>query len=145
VIAAYNAAETIADTLTSLLAQTYSCWEAVVVDDGSTDRTAQVVGQFTARDSRFRSVQRPNGGESAARNPGLGHATHDWVLFLDADDWIAPAHLEKMTGAIIADPSLDAVHCGYARVAADTTLVVERYEPPTGDLFSVLGNRAAFP
>ena len=145
IIPAYNAAETISDTLNSLLAQTWPDWEAIVVDDGSTDATGEIVRGFAERDARFRVITQCNGGESAARNSGIALARYDWLLFLDADDWISPRHLERMTNELISDPELDAVHCGYARVASDGTLVVEKYPPPTGDLFSTLARRAAFP
>ena len=145
VIPAYDAADTIADTLESLLAQTHREWEAVVVDDGSRDDTAKVVEGFTRRDARIRMVRQANAGEAGARNTGIAAAQYEWLLFLDADDWIAPAYLERMTGALAADPTLDAVHCGYARVAADGSLTVEKYLPPAGDMFAVWSRRSAFP
>ena len=88
IIPAYNAAKTIADTLNSVLAQTYPEWEAIVVDDGSTDATGEIVRRFLRRDARFRIVAKCNGGEAAARNSGIAEARYDWLLFLDADDWI---------------------------------------------------------
>ena len=145
IIPAYNAAETISDTLKSLLAQTFPDWEAIVVDDGSTDATCKVVKGFIEREPRIRILSQTNGGEAAARNSGIALACYDWLLFLDGDDWISPQHLERMTNELISDPELDAVHCSYARVASDGTLVAEKYAPPTGDLFSTLARRAAFP
>jgi glycosyltransferase involved in cell wall biosynthesis len=145
VIPAYNAAETITRTLESLLAQTYPNWEAIVVDDGATDGTGEIVRDFMERDKRFVMITQPNGGESAARNTGIVQARYDWLLFLDADDWISPLYLERMTKELLSDSELDAVNCGSARVALDGTLVVEGYSPPTGDLFSTLARRAAFP
>lgn len=145
IVPAYNAAGTIAETLTSLLAQTHARWEVTVVDDGSTDGTGRIVRQFMKRDARVRIVRQRNGGESAARNTGITNARHNWLLFLDADDWISPVHLERMTDAVASDQTLDAVHCQYARVAADGTEVVEQYEPPIGDLFPTLARRSAFP
>jgi hypothetical protein len=143
IIPAYNASETIAATLESVLAQTHPYWEAIVVDDGSTDGTAEVAQRYVDRDQRIRMVQQRNGGEAAGRNGGLPLARYDWILFLDADDWISPLHLEHMTAALLADPDLDAVHCGSARVAPDGTQIVQ-YSPPIGDLFSILAKRAAF-
>ena len=144
IIPAYNAAGTIRDTIESVLAQTYPNWEAIVVDDGSIDRTAEIARSFAETDSRIRVINQPNGGEGSARNTGINNARYDWLLFLDSDDWISPVHLEHMTGELVANPELDAVHCGSARVAADGTHVVERYSPPVGDLFPVLARRAAF-
>jgi glycosyltransferase involved in cell wall biosynthesis len=145
VIPAYNAAETIGETLHSILDQSDPNWEAIVVDDGSSDRTTEIAGHFVKKDSRIRLIHRPSGGESAARNSGIAEARYNWLLFLDADDWIAPAYLERMTGELIAHPELDAVHCGSARVAPDRTMVVESYLPPTGDMFAVWARRSAFP
>ena len=145
IIPAYNAAATIRETLTSLIAQTWPHWEAIVVDDGSTDITADIARGFAAYDARFRVVTQPNGGESAARNAGIALARFDWLLFLDADDWISPFYLEHMINQLAGDPSLDAVHCRYARVAADGTFVPDAYQPPTGDMFATLARRAAFP
>ena len=145
IIPAYNAADTIADALESLLGQTSRHWDAIVVDDGSSDRTADVVERFVQRDGRIRLLRQSNRGEGAARNAGIARARCDWLLFLDADDWISPLHLERLGGVLASDPGLDAVHCGYARVAADGTQVADNFVPPSGDLFSTLARRAAFP
>ncbi|MFN0178291.1 MAG: glycosyltransferase [Gemmatimonadales bacterium] len=145
VIPAFDAAETIEETLASLLAQTHADWEAIVVDDGSRDRTAAIAEEFARRDSRIRLVRQPNAGEAGARNTGIAAAAGDWLLFLDADDWISPDHLARMTGALAADPTLDAVHCRYARVAGNGVQIVESYLPPEGDMFSVWARRSAFP
>ena len=145
IIPAFNAANTIAETVASVLAQTVADWEAVIVDDGSTDRTGKLADKFARQDARIRVVHQVNGGEAAARNAGLMAARHEWILFLDADDYIAPQYLERMRDAVTANPGLDAVHCGWARIAADGTELIDRYEPPTGDMFDVWAQRSAFP
>jgi glycosyltransferase involved in cell wall biosynthesis len=144
IIPAHNAAATIAETLQSVVEQTSPDWEVIVVNDGSSDATGAIAREFAASDSRIRVFTQENQGEAAARNAGLARARHEWVVFLDADDWIAPAHIERITAALAADSGLDAVHCGWARVAADGTEVIDNYRPPTGDLFPVLARRAAF-
>ena len=144
IIPAYNAAGTIAETLTSLRAQTYEGWEAIVVDDGSSDETAAIVQGIAQQDPRIRIVNQARMGVSAARNRGISLARFNWVLFLDADDWLLPLHLERMTRALIADPDLDAVHCGWARVAPDGTRVGEKYWPQSGDLFPVFARLCPF-
>ena len=121
IMPAYNAAATISESLECLLSQTSPDWEAIVVDDGSTDRTKAIADSFAARDGRIRVITRCNGGEGAARNHGIANARYPWLLFLDADDWIAPSHLEILTAELRANPALDAVHCGWARVARDGT------------------------
>lgn len=115
IIPARNAADTLPDTIRSLEDQTFSKWEAIVVENSSTDDTAIVAERFCARDARVRVLRHPGGGASAARNAGLREARFDWVLFLDADDRIQPTYLEKMTGALRGDPLLDGVYCGFTR------------------------------
>jgi hypothetical protein len=145
IVPAFNAAATIAETLRSICAQTWTQWEAIVVDDGSTDETSAVVAEFVGREPRISLLRQDNGGEASARNTGLARATRDWLLFLDADDWISPVHLERMMSALAAHPELGAVHCASVRVAGDGTFVSDNYEPPDGDLFPTLARRAAFP
>ncbi|MGH7791810.1 MAG: glycosyltransferase family 2 protein, partial [Thermodesulfobacteriota bacterium] len=83
IIAAHNAADTIAETLQSLLDQTFPHWEAIVVDDGSSDGTENVVKSFVERDARFRFLRQQQMGVSAARNNGIKLARFDWLVFLD--------------------------------------------------------------
>src|SRR5687767_6379658 len=90
VVPAYNAAATLAEALRSLVGQTFPRWEAIVVDDGSSDGTADVAAQFAEMDTRFRVIRQANQGEAGARNAGIEAARFDWLLFLDADDWMAP-------------------------------------------------------
>jgi len=145
IIPAHNAAETIAETLESLLAQTYSGWEAIVVDDGSTDGTAAIAASFAEGDARIRVVSQPQMGGCAARNTGIGLARFDWLLFLDADDWLLPHHLKRMTEALLADPTLDAVYCGWTRVALNGKFIDQEPCRQSGDLFAVFARRCPFP
>jgi len=91
----FNKGPYVGDTVRSVLAQTLPDWELIVVDNGSTDRGAEVVRQFA--DPRIRLVSSPRQGPGAARNFGLGLATGEWVLFLDADDLIASDYLQLTT------------------------------------------------
>jgi peptidoglycan/xylan/chitin deacetylase (PgdA/CDA1 family)/GT2 family glycosyltransferase len=144
VIAAHDAAGTLGETLASLAAQTFPGWEAVVVDDGSTDGTAALVARWAARERRVRLVRRPRGGVSAARNAGIDVAGHGWLLFLDADDWLHPEHLSRLVRAAAADPRLDVVHCGSVRVTPDGRRRRPDFAPPLDDPFAVLGRFCAF-
>ncbi|MDR4499236.1 MAG: glycosyltransferase [Candidatus Scalindua sp.] len=144
IIPAHNASDTLAETLESILKQTSTNWEAIVVDDGSSDETAAVAREFIDKDNRFRITRRQQGGESAARNTGITLASYDWLLFLDADDWISPDYLERMTGKLVSDSTLDAVHCGWIRVAPDGTYGDEIHCPQTGDLFSLFTRYCVF-
>jgi GT2 family glycosyltransferase len=137
VIPAYNAAITIAETLRSVQAQTIAQWEVIIIDDGSSDQTVVIANQFVLQDQRIRLLSQPNQGVSVARNRGIALAKFDWLLLLDADDWIAPQYIEKMTAAIESDANLDAVHCGGSRIAPDGSTLFVQYAPPLPDLFPV--------
>jgi glycosyltransferase involved in cell wall biosynthesis len=94
VIPLYNKAESIARTVSSVLAQTESDWELIVVDDGSKDNGPDIVQQFN--DPRIKLDRQANAGVSAARNRGIGMANNEIIAFLDADDYWAPNHLENL-------------------------------------------------
>ncbi|MFI5000689.1 MAG: glycosyltransferase [Reyranellales bacterium] len=121
VIPARNAAETIAETLDSLLAQTRGDWDAIIVDDGSEDTTRQIAEAYAARDRRFRVLSdgRPSEGASAARNRGIAEAKGRWLLFLDSDDWVEPPFVERMVGMLEANPGAKVVYCGGRHVTPD--------------------------
>jgi len=93
IVPVYNAEQYVKDTLQSLLAQTHSNLEVIIVDDGSPDQSIEVCRQFT--DSRIKIVQQANRGPAGARNTGIRHAQGDYVAFLDADDLWLPEKLEK--------------------------------------------------
>jgi glycosyltransferase involved in cell wall biosynthesis len=136
IIPAHNSADTIAETLQSLLDQTFPHWEAIVVNDGSSDCTADVVQNFVDRDARFRILNQQQMGVSTARNNGIKLARFDWLVFLDSDDWILPNHLERLTGLLDADPSLDVAYCGWAYVTPDGERVFEEFYGSVGNLFA---------
>lgn len=144
VIPAHNASQTLAETLSSLSQQTLSNWEAVIVDDGSGDATREIAESYAASDARFRVVEQLPQGVSAARNKGIDLARSDWLLFLDADDWLLPRHLERLTGVLDGDPHLDAVYCGWARVAPDGTIASEQRGTEVDALFPLLARHPVF-
>ncbi len=109
VVPAFNAAATIAGTLESLLAQTRGDWEAVVVDDGSSDDTASVAERISAADARVRVVRQKNGGVSCARNTAIKAAQGRYLAFLDADDAVEPSFVEKLGELTAADPDVVAL------------------------------------
>jgi glycosyltransferase involved in cell wall biosynthesis len=106
VIPAYNAAETITEAIDSVLAQSMDDVEVIVVDDGSSDGTRQVVDQIA--DPRVRLIPQSNAGAPAARNTGIHASTGQWVAFLDSDDLWLPHKLETQLAALDAAPSVRA-------------------------------------
>lgn len=89
VVPCYNAARHLRTCLESVLTQTHRNLECIVVDDGSTDNTREVVREYAEKDERVRYFYKKNGGEASAKNYGLEKAAGAWVHVLDADDWIA--------------------------------------------------------
>ncbi len=100
IVPVYNGAAFITETLESLRSQTYSNWECIVVDDGSTDDTAVVVKRWIASDLRFAYVYQANKGLSGARNSGLTRANGQFIQFLDADDVVLPEKFGKQIAAL---------------------------------------------
>lgn len=100
VIPAYNVEHYLADCLESLLGQSYLNFEAIVVDDGSTDHTAAIAERYAAEDRRLRVVRQPNGGLGAARNRGVAEARGDYLAFLDSDDLLVPSAYVTMMSTI---------------------------------------------
>jgi glycosyltransferase involved in cell wall biosynthesis len=121
VIPAFNASPWVGDCLRSLIGQTHTSWAAVIVDDGSTDDTFSRIREV--EDFRIRAVRRPNSGVSAARNRGLEVLPeYDAALFLDADDWLAPNALARLTDALAGNPHAVAATGPAALVRADGTI-----------------------
>jgi glycosyltransferase involved in cell wall biosynthesis len=95
IIPTYNDAATVERTVLSVLNQIYSDLEVLVVDDGSTDRTAVLVQRMAAGDHRIRLLQKPNGGLASARNHGIAHASGEFIAPIDADDLWHPEKIKK--------------------------------------------------
>lgn len=106
IMPAYNASETIVASIRSLQAQSLQSWELIIIDDGSTDNTAERAQKIAAEDNRICLIQRPNSGPSIARNRGVELAKSDLIAFLDADDFWAPERLLGMLALFNSDPSV---------------------------------------
>ena len=88
IIPLYNKGQIIERTVKSVLCQSYPHFELIIVDDGSTDNSVEIVRQFD--DERIQLIQQPNAGPSAARNTGVRNAKTEWIVFLDGDDEFLP-------------------------------------------------------
>jgi glycosyltransferase involved in cell wall biosynthesis len=107
---AYNYGHFIAATIESLQAQTFPHWECVIVDDGSTDNTAEVVEHLARTDARIKFVRLQNRRQAAARNNGLTHISGKYVQFLDADDLIEPYKFERQVEYLDSHMDVDIVY-----------------------------------
>lgn len=115
IIPVYNGARFIVEAVQSIVAQEYGSLEIIVVDDGSTDETGEIVARL---DWDVRYVFQENAGPGAARNRGIRDASGELVAFLDADDLWATGSLRLLVNRLLEDPELDVVH-GYARLFKD--------------------------
>ena len=107
IIGAYNADRYLGEAIDSVLAQTHQDVELIVVDDGSTDRTAEVAESYG---SRVRCIRQENGGMAASRNRAIPEAHGTYLAFLDADDRFPPDKLRRQLAVFEADPELDIVY-----------------------------------
>lgn len=108
VIPVYNGEKYLGEAIQSALAQTFERFEVIVIDDGSTDKTAEVARSFCSL-PRVKYNYQPNGGTGAARNRGIEAASGDILSFLDADDLWLPGKLELQMSAFHKDPEIEAV------------------------------------
>ena len=110
IVPLYNCEKTITETLHSVLNQTYEAIEIILINDGSTDNTEAVVNDFIKNNSKFRFYNQENKGQTKTRNTGAGYATGKYLLFLDADDKIAPVFIEKCVAILAARPDIKIVY-----------------------------------
>jgi peptidoglycan/xylan/chitin deacetylase (PgdA/CDA1 family) len=144
VIPAYNREHTLGRTLDSVIAQSFDDWKVVIVDDGSSDATLRVASDYAGRDHRIAVHSQPNAGVSAARNRALRAVNSPWVMFLDADDWLADGTFAALHACDVAQPELDLIHGRGVRVMRDGTRVAEPPVSPDEDLFSIFAHTCAF-
>lgn len=102
IIPVFNVEKYLGDCLDSVLDQSFQDWEAICVNDGSTDGSSSILAEYAAKDARIKVVSQANTGTAVARNTGLKEASGDYVFFLDSDDWLEANALqilsEKLNG-----------------------------------------------
>ncbi|MFM4648374.1 glycosyltransferase family 2 protein [Aeromonas bivalvium] len=111
VIPLYNKQDFISKCIGSVLAQTFTSFEVVVIDDGSQDNSEKIVKEI--KDDRVKYFHQKNSGVSAARNKGIEEASGEYIAFLDADDWYEVDFLNAVYKSILAHPDADAFTTGY--------------------------------
>ncbi len=117
IIPVYKVEPYIRQCIESVMAQTMTDIEIIVVNDGTPDRSAEIAKEYAAKDSRIKVIDQENQGVSAARNAGLRAASAPLVMFVDSDDWVTPDYCQKMFDALTDD--VDVVIC-------DTRIIDER-------------------
>lgn len=106
IIPVYNVKQYLRECLDSVLNQSFPDWEAVCVNDGSTDGSAAILEEYAGKENRLEVITQPNGGLSAARNTGLEAAKGEYVLFLDSDDWLESHALEVLASNLDGEDML---------------------------------------
>ena len=114
IVPIYKVEKYLRTCLDTILAQSYSNWEAILVDDGSPDACPKIIDEYASRDARMRTVHRENGGLSAARNSGLRTVQGEFITFLDSDDFWHKDYLKHMVGAAL-EHDADLVQCDFTR------------------------------
>ena len=107
IMPAFNAAKYIALSIESVKKQSYSNWELIIINDGSTDKTEEVIEPYLLKDNRIRYYSQANKGQGAARNMALQYANGDFLAFLDADDLWVPEKLEKQVEILSKNGNID--------------------------------------
>lgn len=151
VVPAYNAATTIDETLRSLRAQTHAELDIIVVDDGSTDTTAEIALRHARRDARIRVVQQRNSGVAAARNHGIALARSELIAPVDADDLWRADKIERQLQALHAGgPRVGLVYTWYALIDERGRILSVQHRPEAeGDVLAemcrgnLIGNGSA--
>jgi glycosyltransferase involved in cell wall biosynthesis len=110
IIPTFNSAQYLADAVESAFAQTYSAIECIVVDDGSTDRTQELLSELLKLHPGLKTARKTNGGCASARNMGLRESTGDFISFLDADDVFLPNKIERQIAFLEAHPDVGLVY-----------------------------------
>lgn len=106
VIPTYNRSQFIVETINTALLQSYSEFEILIVDDGSTDDTSQVIQNYFGTETRVKYFYKQNEERAAARNFGIKQAKGDFVIFFDSDDWMMPHYLETLSKVITEHPNV---------------------------------------
>ncbi len=124
IVPVYNTEKYLQRCIDSILGQSFTDFELLLIDDGSTDGSGAICDTYAAKDSRVRVFHKENGGVSSARNIGLDNALGEWITFVDSDDELLPDGLQTMLDGVT--PDLDMVMCGY--VEYDTNGAVLEHE-----------------
>ncbi|MCH5258213.1 MAG: glycosyltransferase family 2 protein [Lachnospiraceae bacterium] len=122
IIPVYNCEKYIGKCLESVLGQTYKNVEIIVIDDGSTDQSLEVINRTVQGNPNVKVIHQENQGLSATRNKGLENATGDYIAFLDGDDYLGESYIERLIAAAEHNNS-DLAICGYQKVDAQGVLL----------------------
>jgi hypothetical protein len=151
IVPCFNHAHFLSETLECILAQSYSEWECIVVDDGSKDNTKEIIERYANKDNRIRYIYQENRGLSCARNNGIANAKGDFIQFLDSDDLITPDKFTAQLSAYEINKAADIIYSEYVCFSdtdRDKTWVYSRVSfegTPADDLASQWEKKLSIP
>ena len=128
IIPVYNAEKYLPKCIESVLSQTYKTFELILINDGSSDNSAEICATYAEKDSRIKPIHQKNAGVSAARNRGISEANGEYICFIDADDWIEKDYLDHFISNIELSYS-DFIISGYTYDYEKSGKVI-KYDPP---------------
>ena len=131
-IPVYNVESYLQRCIDSVLSQSFTYWEMILVDDGSPDKCPQICDNAAKKDNRIKVVHKENGGLPSARLAGFRKARGEYFVFLDSDDWLLPDALQILYDAITSDGGYDVVKSTPKRITDDGREWLEHYEIETG-------------
>ena len=123
IVPVYNSEQHLPRCIDSILGQTFTDFELLLIDDGSKDNSDRICDEYAVKDSRVRVFHKENGGVSSARNLGLDNAQGEWIIFIDSDDWISESMLHDMHEKATSEKS-DIVYCDLKTVFNEHTEVL---------------------
>lgn len=124
IVPVYNVEQYLSRCIDSILNQTFSDFELLLIDDGSLDKSSKICDEYALKDSRIRVFHKENGGVSSARNLGLDNVRGEWVTFVDSDDWVKNNYLKHF----IANSYHDLIICGHQKFGCSTkTEILEEH------------------
>lgn len=123
IVPVYNVEKYLKKCLDSILKQTYSNIEVILVDDGSTDGSGRICDECVKKDKRFRVVHQKNGGVAVARNTGLSKAKGEYIAFIDSDDWVKKEYIERLMQEA-QEKNADVVQCEQITVSKENEYII---------------------
>lgn len=131
VMACYNGDRWLAQAIESILSQSFTDFELILVDDGSKDKTPRILEEYSHKDSRIVLIQKANTGLADSLNVGLGQAKGEWIARLDQDDVAEPERLRKQLEFVNANPEVILLGTGFLEIDADECVIKHNYYPVT--------------
>lgn len=123
IVPVYNVEPYLAECIDSILSQTFTDFELLLVDDGSPDRCGEICDGYAGKDKRIKVLHQENAGLSCARNKGLEHASGTYIAFIDSDDYVTSTYLQELYASLPADKGQrGTVVCGFDKLLPDGSL-----------------------